>query len=182
MPLDPQVEALMAPMAQMEMPDVPGPDDAPSVVEHAGARAHAGEETWWKSERAILFRYVTKPSFLAETPQPPQTQVWIKANGDMPDDSVLHTCLWTYASDMTLLDTTLMPHATADIRNELMNASLDHAMWFHHPFRMDEWVLYTQDTPTMAGSRGLARGLVYSADGTLVASVMQEGLIRRIRP
>ena len=102
-------------------------------------------------------------------------------SGGLPDDPILHDCVLTYASDMTLLDTTLLPHGGDYEEGQLMMASLDHAMWFHRSFRADEWLLYAQDSPSASGARGLARGLVFRADGALVASVMQEGLIRRIR-
>jgi acyl-CoA thioesterase-2 len=91
---------------------------------------------------------------------------------------VLHTIVLTYASDMTLLDTTLLPHAGFWHDPTMFMASLDHAMWFHRPFRADEWLLYSQDTPSASGGRGLARGLVFRDDGALVATVMQEGVIR----
>ena len=100
--------------------------------------------------------------------------------GDLPDDPVLHQCIVTYASDMSLLDTTLLPHAKWHSPDVFM-ASLDHAMWFHRPFRSDQWWLYDQDTPTATGGRGLARGHMWDRDGNLVASVVQEGLIRRMR-
>jgi acyl-CoA thioesterase-2 len=108
--------------------------------------------------------------------------VWLRAAGDLPDDPILHTCILTYASDMTLLDTALLPHGGDYDEKRLMMASLDHAMWFHRPFRADGWLLYDQDTPSASGSRGLARGLVFTADGKLVASVVQEGLLRRLGP
>jgi len=107
--------------------------------------------------------------------------VWLKAAGRLPDDPILHTCVLTYASDMTLLDTALLPHGGEYAEPSLMMASLDHAMWFHRAFRADDWLLYAQDTPSARGARGLARGLVFQADGNLVASVVQEGLIRRVR-
>jgi len=109
---------------------------------------------------------------------PPYQNVWMRADGKLPDDQLLHTIVLTYASDMTLLDTALRPHGGSWFDPELFMASLDHAMWFHRPFRADEWLLYSQDTPTATGGRGLARGLVFTRDGTLVASVVQEGLIR----
>jgi acyl-CoA thioesterase-2 len=104
--------------------------------------------------------------------------VWLRADGTLPDDPVLHTCSLVYASDMTLLDTSLLPHGGSYDENRLMMASLDHAMWFHRRFRADEWLLYAQDTPSASGGRGLARGLVFTEAGELVASVVQEGLIR----
>jgi acyl-CoA thioesterase-2 len=91
---------------------------------------------------------------------------------------VLHACVLTYASDMTLLDTATLPHAVGTLEEGLFMASLDHTMWFHRPFRADEWLLYAQDTPSASDARGLARGLVYTHDGQLAVSVVQEGLLR----
>jgi acyl-CoA thioesterase II len=112
---------------------------------------------------------------------PPHQHVWLRADGELPDDPLLHTIVLTYASDMTLLDTALLPHGGSWFDPTLFMASLDHAMWFHRPFRADQWLLYSQDTPTATGGRGLTRGLVYTQEGTLVASVVQEGLIRVAR-
>jgi acyl-CoA thioesterase-2 len=112
---------------------------------------------------------------------PPHQQVWLRADGALPDDPLIHTIVLTYASDMTLLDTALLPHGGTWFNPTLFMASLDHAMWFHRPFRADQWLLYSQDTPTATSGRGLARGLVYSQGGQLVASVVQEGLIRVAR-
>ena len=112
---------------------------------------------------------------------PPHQQVWFRADGDLPDDPLIHTIVLTYASDMTLLDTALLPHGGTWFNPTLFMASLDHAMWFHRPVRADQWLLYSQDTPTATNGRGLARGLVYSQGGQLVASVVQEGLIRVAR-
>jgi acyl-CoA thioesterase II len=114
-------------------------------------------------------------------PLPPHQRVWLRADGTLPDDPVLHTCVLTYASDMTLLDTTLLPHGAEAADEGLMMASLDHAMWFHRPFRVDEWLLYVQDTPSTSGGRGMARGSIYTHDGALAVSVVQEGLIRPMR-
>jgi acyl-CoA thioesterase-2 len=109
---------------------------------------------------------------------PPRQRVWFRADGALPDDPVLHACVVTYASDMTVLDTSLLPHGADAMDRQLFMASLDHAMWFHRPFRADEWLLYDQDSPSASGGRGLARGLMYTHAGDLVASVVQEGLIR----
>jgi len=114
-------------------------------------------------------------------PRPPHQRVWLRADGVLPDDPVLHACVLTYASDMTLLDTTLLPHGSELGDEGFMMASLDHAMWFHRPFRADDWLLYVQDTPSTSGGRGMARGLIYTRDGRLVVSVVQEGLIRPVR-
>ena len=99
-------------------------------------------------------------------------------DGDLPDDPLLHVCLMTYASDMTLLDSVLLGHGLSWVDGRTSGASLDHAMWFHRPFRADRWLLYAQDSPVAQGARGLAHGEVFTAEGELVVSVMQEGLIR----
>ena len=112
---------------------------------------------------------------------PAKQEVWLRADGVLPDDPVLHACVVTYASDMTLLDTTVLPHAVGAMEENLMMASLDHAMWFHRPFRADEWLLYVQESPSMSGARGLARGTIFTRAGELVASVVQGGLIRVTR-
>jgi acyl-CoA thioesterase-2 len=109
--------------------------------------------------------------------------VWLRADGRLPDDPVLHACLLTYASDMTLLDTTLLPHGLSGWTSEqLQMASLDHAMWFHRPFRADEWLLYDQWTPSTSDARGLAMGHIFTQDGRLVVTVVQEGLVRVVEP
>lgn len=115
----------------------------------------------------------------APHPSTMQQYVWVRAAGDVPDNPVLDACILTYASDMTLLDSVNRPHGVSVFTPDLMMASLDHAMWFHRPFRTDKWLLYSQDTPSATGARGLARGLFFQ-DGELVVSVVQEGLIRRI--
>ena len=120
------------------------------------------------------------PSVRATDAEPFQ-RVWLRADGRLPDDPVLHACIVTYASDMTLLDTTLLPHGVHWPDDDLMMASLDHAMWFHRPFRADEWLLYDQGTPTTSGGRGLAYGFIYTGDGALAVTVVQEGLIRVLR-
>ena len=104
--------------------------------------------------------------------------VWLRVTGQLPDDPLLHVCLMTYASDLTLLDTVLLEHGVSWYDGRTSGASLDHAMWFHRPFRADQWLLYAQDSPVAYGARGLARGEMFTADGDLVVSVVQEGLIR----
>jgi acyl-CoA thioesterase-2 len=108
--------------------------------------------------------------------------VWVRANGVLPDDPVLHACVLAYLSDMTLLDTTLLPHGGTFMNQRVQMASLDHAMWFHRPHSLDGWLLYSQDSPSSSGSRGFSRGTLYARDGTVIASVAQEGLIRLRRP
>jgi acyl-CoA thioesterase-2 len=104
--------------------------------------------------------------------------IWLRVDGDLPDDPLLHVCLMTYASDLTLLDSVLLGHGLSWLDGRTSGASLDHAMWFHRPFRADRWLLYAQDSPVASGARGLAHGQVFTAGGELVVSVMQEGLIR----
>ena len=134
---------------------------------------------WYERPRAIDARYVDWTPADRERALPPRHRVWVRANGTLPEDAVLHACLLTYISDMTLLDTTLLPHASSFHNPLVQMATLDHAMWFHRPFRVDEWMLYDQDTPTAAAGRGLARGSFYTHDGALAVSVVQEGLIRQ---
>ena len=104
--------------------------------------------------------------------------IWLRVDGDLPDDPLLHVCLMTYASDLTLLDSVLLGHGLSWLDGRTSGASLDHAMWFHRPFRADRWLLYAQESPVASGARALARGQVFTAGGELVVSVMQEGLIR----
>jgi acyl-CoA thioesterase-2 len=107
-----------------------------------------------------------------------QQNVWFRARGKLPADRLLHQCVLAYASDMTLLDTTLVAHGRNIFDSQLMVASLDHALWFHRDFDVGEWLLYAQDTPSANGARGFNRGLIYSRDGQLIASTAQEGLVR----
>ena len=107
-----------------------------------------------------------------------RNMIWLRVEGELPDDPLLHVCLMTYASDLTLLDSVLTGHGLSWADGHTMGASLDHAMWFHRPFRADRWLLYVQESPVASGGRGLARGQVFTEDGELVVSVMQEGLIR----
>ena len=160
------------------MPTVPDPDELPSRADEWAAAGRADE--WAARPHPLDIRYVTASPFRRDEPLPPVQQVWFRADGRLPDDQILHTCLLTYASDMTLLDTTLLPHGTGAADTMIMMASLDHAMWFHGPFRADDWLLYDQHTPAAGGARGLATGRVFTHDGRLIASVVQEGLIRRI--
>lgn len=159
--------------------DTPRPDDLPTFAErYAPFKDLVGD--WYDRPRAIDMRYVDWDPLDRREELPPRQRVWFRADGELPDDPVLHNVIVTYASDMSLLDTTLLPHASWHDPNLFM-ASLDHAMWFHRPFRADEWILYDQDSPSASGGRGLARGLLWGADGGLIASVVQEGLIRRMR-
>jgi acyl-CoA thioesterase-2 len=163
---------------QTPMPQgLPAPESLPTFAERWAERAEQLGE-WYTRPRPIDTRHADVDPLDRRRPLPPHQHVWLKAAGRLPDDQILHTCVLTYASDMTLLDTALLPHGGSYDERSLMMASLDHAMWFHAPFRADEWLLYAQDTPSASGARGLARGLVFTAEGRLVASVVQEGLIR----
>ncbi|MEQ8689725.1 MAG: acyl-CoA thioesterase II [Pseudomonadales bacterium] len=114
----------------------------------------------------------------SETPQPPEQFVWFKANGRVPDDPLLQTCLLIYESDNTLLGTARLPHRGRFQRERMQGASLDHAMWLHGPVDLNEWHLYAQDSPSTSEARGLTRGMIYNHEGVLVANTVQEGLIR----
>lgn len=151
------------------MPQVPPPESARPL--------HEGDAR----DRPIDVRFVGGSPLDRKDRSQDHMYVWMRADGRLPDDPVLHTCLLAYASDMTLLDASLLPHGTSALDDSIMMASLDHAMWFHRPFRADSWFLYAQDTPSSSGGRGLARGQVFNGDGTLAASVVQEGLIRKRR-
>lgn len=154
--------------------DVPPPLSLPDL----GERVVAGRGAGWMTQipRPLDIRFVDEPVWSEKrvdaTEQP--TRVWMRADGTLPDDKLLHVCLLTYASDLTLLGSVLARHD----RQEVQMASLDHAMWFHRPFRADEWLLYTCYSPTASGSRGLATGRFTTEDGTLVATTVQEGLVR----
>jgi acyl-CoA thioesterase-2 len=169
---------------QATMPDVRHATTLPTFAERYEAHAEQLGE-WLRRPRPIDTRHVEPTRFDdrgTEVHEPRTGQaVWLRADGTLPDDPVLHACIVTYASDMTLLDTTMLPHGRSWQEGGLMMASLDHAMWFHRPFRADDWMLYDLDTPSASHARGLARGSIFTEDGRLVVSVVQEGLIRVIR-
>lgn len=153
---------------QDPMPDVADPESLPTIHERLAAAGERWQERWSEFE-SIDLRHV-------EEQDPFRSRVWLRAVAPLPDDPLLHVCVLAYASDLTLLLSALKPH---DVRPEqLQLASLDHALWFHRPFRADEWLLYDQATPSASGARGFATGRIFSADGRLVASAVQEGLVR----
>lgn len=166
---------------QEPMPtDVAPPESLPDFkTRYRDFAEMLGEEL--DRDRPIDTRHVDWEPADRKRPLPPYQRVWMRADGKLPDDPVLHVCVVTYASDMTLLDTSLLPHAVGAMDGDIMMASLDHAMWFHRPFRADEWLLYVQDTPSASDARGLARGSIFTHDGRLAVSVVQEGLIRLIK-
>jgi acyl-CoA thioesterase-2 len=167
---------------QFDRPTVKGPEGLESEEERRRRLAHQLPEAVREHVtrvNPIELRPVEDDDDLINPKKaPPYQQVWMKVRGDMPSDLAMHQCVLAYASDMTLLDTCLMPHGISWFSGRLQSASLDHAMWFHHPFRVDEWLLYAQDSPSAAGARGFNRGSVFAPDGKLVASVAQEGLVR----
>lgn len=165
---------------QFEMPDVPLPDTLESLPERLAP---------WKSELAEWFarphpidqRYIGELPWKYIPGGEPRQRLWIKADGNLPDDPLLHACIVAYASDMSLFDTILQPHNVRWEDTNFMGASIDHCMWFHRPFRADGWLLYDTDSPTAYGARGIARGMLFDISGRLVVSMIQEGLARLIK-
>jgi acyl-CoA thioesterase II len=165
-----------------EMPDVPPPEALPSAAERVAELMDALPEnmrSFWQRENPIELRPVDISRYLSRDPRPPAQHIWLKANGRLPDDPRLHQCVLAYASDFTLLDTALIAHGKLLFDRDIQLASLDHALWLHRPFRADDWLLYTQDSPSASGARGFCRGSFFTREGVLVASAVQEGLIRK---
>ena len=164
------------------MPKVPMPEELPSEAElKAKLMQHLPDnmKSYWQRERPIEMRPVDISRYFDREARAPQQAIWMRANGALPDALSLHQCVLAYASDFTLLDTALIAHGKLSFDRDIQLASLDHAMWFHRPFRADDWLLYVQDSPNAHGARGFARGSVFTRDGVLIASVTQEGLMRR---
>jgi acyl-CoA thioesterase II len=168
---------------QITMPEVPMPETLKTEREWRQELVPSmPEETraWFLRPRPIEIRPVSPANRFAPGAHRPEQIVWVRALGSLgAAEHALHQCILAYASDMTILDTSLLPHGFTLFSPGLQLASLDHAMWFHRPFRADEWLLYVQESPTSSGGRGFNRGTIFRRDGTLVASVAQEGLIRR---
>jgi acyl-CoA thioesterase-2 len=165
---------------QRTMPDVPPPDELPTMAERLRQR-FGDKAADYSGANPIDIRQIGPMSIEAvgdPSLRSAASVAWIRADGDLPDDELLHVCLVTYASDMTLLDSVLLASGLSWADGRTAGASLDHAMWFHRPFRADRWLLYTQESPVAAGARGLARGELYTREGELVVSVVQEGLVR----
>jgi acyl-CoA thioesterase-2 len=169
---------------QMKKPEVPHPQALPSdaeIKERILPQLPEPVRRYYERERPIELRPVEFGRYVGEKPADGRFNVWIRTTGRLPDDPAIHRCVLAYASDLTLLDTALLAHQRSVFDRNIMAASLDHALWIHRPFRADEWLLYSQDSPNLHGARGFARGLIFAADGTLVASVAQEGLLRERR-
>jgi acyl-CoA thioesterase-2 len=171
---------------QVPMPKVPAPE--------ALADLHSLRTAWIEKhpeiperfrqkflrELAIEFKPVTPWNPLAPEVRPPQQAIWFRAAGKLPDDALLHRCVIAYASDFNLLSTALLPHGKSWFAENMVVASIDHALWFHRDARADDWLLYAMDAPSSQGARGLSRGLVFDRAGRLVMSVVQESLMREI--
>lgn len=168
---------------QAPMPDVTGPDglaDVTEVPDEVLARVPEKMRRFLTHKRPFEFRPVDPVDFTNPVRHDPVKHVWIRAADQLPDDLKLHQNLLAYVSDYELLGTATLPHRLPFLSGQVQMASLDHALWFHRPCRVDQWLLYAMDSPNAAGARGLARGQVFSRDGLLVASTTQEGLIRLV--
>jgi acyl-CoA thioesterase II len=164
------------------MPEVPPPESLPNEHElqaRFADRLPANLRSYWSRERPFEIRPLDVSRYLTRATAAPRQSVWMRANGTLGDDANLHRCLLAYASDFTLLDTALIAHGKLLFDTDIQLASIDHAMWLHAPFRVDDWLLYTQESSFAGGARGFCTGRFYTRDGKLVASVAQEGLMRQ---
>jgi acyl-CoA thioesterase II len=161
--------------------DVPPPDEVPTMTDRL-ARYPERLDIWAVIPRPIDVRYVGEPGWVrpGDRPATPYQRVWMRLDGKLPDDPLLHACMITYASDLTLLDSVLSVHGAVWGPHGFMGASLDHALWLHRPFRADEWFLYDCWSPSASGGRGLATGRMFTPGGRHVATAVQEGLLRRV--
>jgi acyl-CoA thioesterase-2 len=169
---------------QLDMPPAPDVNDLDSEQEFSQKLLPQIPETLqalFTRDRPIEIRPVDPVDPFNPEKRPPFRQSWLRVQGELPDDPILHRCLLAYASDFSFLGTSLQPHAITFVDRRLQAASLDHAIWFHRDFRMDDWLLYDKESPSASGGRGFNRGNVFSRDGVLVASTAQEALIRRRR-
>ncbi|MBD9435601.1 acyl-CoA thioesterase II [Pseudoxanthomonas sp. PXM03] len=166
---------------QLSMPEVPQPEDianAPPVPADVMATLPPKVQRWMSRRGPFEFRHVYPRDELNPPKRPPFQQVWFRLSEPVGDSPELHRALLAYASDFQLLGTATYPHGISYYQPNVQMASLDHALWFHRPFRADDWLLYSIDSPSASGSRGLARGQIFDRQGRLVASTAQEGLIR----
>ena len=170
---------------QATMPAVPAPEDLQALSKPPQSELEKLPEKlrrWLEIERPFEFRPVQTYNPLEPRASEPVRQIWMRATDKLPDDDTLHRSLLAYVSDYWLLDTSTMPHGASFLRGNLIMASIDHAIWFHRHARVDEWLLYSLDSPSSSGARGFARGSFYTRDGVLAASTAQEGLIRLVKP
>ncbi len=166
---------------QVSMPEVPAPEDIQPLQPLPGdelAKLPVKVQRWLGMDSPFEFRKVWPRNELNPEKRPPYQHIWFRLNEQVDDSPMLQRALLAYASDFHLIGTITLPHGISYLSHNVQMASLDHAMWFHRPFRVDEWLLYTFDSPTAQGARGLARGMIFKRDGTLVASTAQEGLVR----
>ncbi|HXW35855.1 MAG TPA: acyl-CoA thioesterase II [Acidimicrobiales bacterium] len=164
---------------QFPMPEVPDPETLPRLGERLEPLRDQLAD-WFARPHPIDQRHIGELPWLTSNNSDPIQRLWIRADGELPNDPLLHACVATYASDMSLFDTMLAPHQVRWDDTDFMGASLDHCMWFHRPFRADEWLLYDMDSPNAYGARGLARGFLFTREGQLAVSVVQEGLMRSV--
>jgi acyl-CoA thioesterase-2 len=170
---------------QTRMPEVPSPEDVEPM--HALSPAELARlpvklQRWLGIDGPFAFRQVWPRDEQHPAKRPPIQHIWFKLTQPIDDSAILHRALLAYASDFHLIGTATLPHGISYLTHNVQMASLDHALWFHRPFRVDEWLLYSFDSPTAQGGRGLARGQIFSRDGRLIASSAQEGLIRLRQP
>ncbi len=168
---------------QLPMPSAPGPEGLASELDQRAALGDRLPERWrvkGLEPHGIEYRRVEPDDLLAPQPQPQPSEsaIWLRAIAPLPDDPGVHRALLAYASDHGLLRAAMRPHGLSFMDGRVRPASLDHAMWFHRDFRMDDWLLYTLDSPSASGARGLCRGSLFTRDGRLVASTAQEGMLR----
>jgi len=170
---------------QDAMPDVPAPEDSVPLIELINTRGQEGVDLWDREWASFDLRYVGD-NRAADDPQrelvPVVQRMWFRTNGKLPISQTIHNAAFTYISDFSLLGASLLPHGAFIGTPEVQAASLDHAIWFHRPMKVDEWLLYDQTSPSASGARGLSTARVFAQDGTLVATVAQEGLIRPVQP
>ena len=170
---------------QASMPDVPPPGelaDSGTPPRELLEQLPEKLQRLFEKQRSVEFRMVEPVDYLHPQKLPPWQHIWMRAVGPLPDDERLHRCLLAYVSDYNLLSTALRPHGASFLTGDLATASIDHAMWFHRPPRVDEWLLYSVDSPSASGARGFARGMLHTQDGRLIASTAQEGLLRVAKP
>ena len=170
---------------QFDMPDVPMPEDLPSesdIPEDRLERVPPLLRRWFTRTGPFDFRPVQKTDVFNPQPQAPRSNIWFRLGEKIDVSDIMHRALMAYASDFHLVGTATLPHGISFIQDDLLMASLDHGMWFHRPARVDEWMLYSCDSPSSSGGRGLARGLIYDRSGRLIASTIQEGMIRVGKP
>lgn len=168
---------------QAPMPPLPGPEGLPDKTELGEKAALSAPEAirpYLTHRRTIEIRPIDPVDPLQPEVRPPQRAVWLRVPGRLPDNPAIHRAALAYASDYSLLGTALLPHGLSFLQRQVQAASLDHAMWFHREFRVDEWLLYVMDSPNACGARGLSRGSFFTRDGLLVASAAQEGLMRKL--